>query len=88
MQSPLGQEGLPTNCQGDVCNLSTGGLAGPRAPPWEHPGFWQSCHFRGDTASVLLDSVPQPTPVQGLLLHKVRGKRKLLKQQMQRGSTL
>lgn len=28
MQSPLSQEGLPTNCRGDVCNPGSAGLTG------------------------------------------------------------
>ena len=35
MQPPLGREGLPTNCQGDVCNL---GPARRTGPPEQTPG--------------------------------------------------
>lgn len=37
MQSPLGQEGLPTNCQGDVCNLALPGPQGLKPLPWSSP---------------------------------------------------
>lgn len=79
MQSPLGQEGLPTNCQGDVCNLSTARLTGPRAPPQEHPEFWQSRCFLGhNLCPPRPSSPPHTTLVQSLILHKDGGKQKLL----------
>ena len=37
MQPPLGREGLPTNCQGDVCNLGPARRTGPPAPLPKQP---------------------------------------------------